>query len=82
MDSFEEAKQNPDTQDMSNILDQSKPRSRVYEIKVTPSAQDENEEFLQKTDEDGTDYNQFRSIKGSIEHIENQDMGLFKRESN
>ena len=66
---------------MSNILDQSKQKTPVHEIKVTPSAEEENEEFLQKTDEDATDYNHFKSLKGSIKHVENQDMALFQRES-
>ena len=38
VDSYEETKQNPDTQDMSNILDQSKQKSPGAELKMTPSA--------------------------------------------
>lgn len=36
---------------------------------ITPSAELENEEFLQKTEEGATDYREFRSLKGSIEHL-------------
>ena len=42
---------------MSNILDQSKQKSPGTELKMTPSAEEENEESLKKTDEEGTDHN-------------------------
>ena len=57
--SFEETLQNPDTRDYSNVIEQSKYKSPNVEI--TPSADQENEEFLKKTDEEGTNYKQPRS---------------------